>query len=247
MTPDSSVLTSEVHRFFDLLDRARNGLTDLRKRWNDSITFEGCSLREEYAKGRLSFACYLKPLPQGETPKSPRTLDRNCVVDDSVAVFVVSADTADRDDSKYRHDEQVLVYDVQVMQGLEQTIPSVGGIYLLSDAVAHALRGNLYYSISHGVYVPLSGSFHWEPTVARRSASVMGDDRTVENVQGRSEIVNCIPEDKSNTLWKRLGIDCDGRPPIGLRLFDKTARLLFEKDLEKRIQVMDVVVGPFDL
>ena len=240
-------LTSGEKRLLDCLYDARDDLRKLMQRWDERLTFEGASLWKEYAKGRISVVCYVHTGACGNCLESAASIHSKRNIGESITVIVMCADTGNLGDADCRDQQSVFVHDIKLVEGPEGIIPSFIWLYDIDDQIADTLPRDLYFSTVDGCYKFL-------PRVADRKGCVFGggsaclEDYVVSHdIKRGPQVMNGVAEDERNVIGQRLRIQCEHVLPSRVYIDMKFVEISFEERDKGRIQLVDVVVGPFNL
>mgnify|MGYP001569002881 CR=1 FL=1 len=235
-------LTSGEICLLDCLNDARDDLRKLMKRWNERLIFGRSILWEEYVKGRLSIVCYVHLGTRPNCVQSTPGTYTEGKVGECVVIIVMCANARNFEDADRWNQQPVFINDVDFVEGPNGIIPSNIRFYDISDEVADVATPDLYFSITDGVYKFLPRISNRESAMLGRGAPSNNDNFTSHEVERGSEIVNGITENQWNTFGQRLGINA-----CKISINAKTVCASFEKCGDGGVQLIDVLIGPFNL
>jgi hypothetical protein len=145
------------------------------------------------------------------------------------------------------NDQQMFICDVEVMETAKRVIPSSVRLHVVDDGGNYGRRRSLYKST-------IDGRYHFISRIPERELSVV--DGLIcpagyfsgGEVETRSEVVNCVPEDERHTFGHRnRGTFKKALSGIRITLKFKTVEVTLEERIKNFVQVLDVLIGPFDL
>lgn len=240
--------------FIDCIDNARYDLRQLMQRWDDRLILEGLVFSEAYKEGRLTVTCDLQSR-EGARYRChfASNLHNNPVKlktwTEPFSRQALKNNVPDFGDVEYWRKKDMLVLNVQVVQSVEGVIPSFVWFYRMDDAVNNLARNSLFYSAIDLAYKFAPTFENWKfspPTdVALRSA----DDITVSNIKCGAQVVDCVSNYELNALRRlssELKIECKYTGLI-VWLECESVEVRLDKFFNDSIQVVDVMIGPFDL
>jgi len=229
------------------LDRLGGELRQLQKRLDDWSSFERLSFAEQYGCGRLALACYFESSATVlNQARDPALLQSHRKISETIVTCLIVK--ADASEFLHRHSCDQKVMFVEVVEGADRPktkVASVVDAYLVDKQDGKFGQGFLYNSV-RGMGARIV------PVLCNRERDLIspfpeyGDHRMVE---GASQVVNDIANDKRNLGWRRAkGRDLN-QLVSGLRitLHDQTAELRLEESSENRFKLLDVAVGPLNL
>lgn len=239
-------LTTGEKCLLDCVNDARDDLRKLMKRWNERLTFESAVLWEEYAKGRLTKVCYVHPGASSNGIQPATGIDTEGKVVEPIVVIVMAANAGDLDDTNRRNQQPMFIDDVDFVEGPNGIIPSNVRLYYINDEIANVATRDLNFSTTHLAYKFLPRISDWEAAILGWSAASDGDNFTGHKIQSRSKVMNCVTENKGNTFRQRRGIEYQYISTCKIPIDANTASASFEEGGKSRVQLIDVLVGPFN-
>lgn len=234
------------------------------KRWNHRLTFENLTLTERYLNGELvaivcihilgSFkhtedlcAIFKRKLPIPWSEHEPHIGEIDIPEGSKLVPKYGSAvvnDVSMRRSHEYR--KPVFFADAGLVQSPESVIPSTVRFEFVNNA-CNSCPGSLYFSHSVG-FKFLKTVTDWETAVPIDRPSVSADEVTNQMVERRTEIMNYLSDDNPE-FQRNEFVDAYPDDPIpGLRLFlsDQIISAALDESLKGRLQITDLLFGPFD-
>ena len=235
----------------DLLDGCADELRQLGKRWDDLQARKGASFVEQYLSGRASVLLdldfgaarhwvELSALRNGETTN-----------DSAVPAGVYKDNVADLRNGEDWHYENMLVLNVEVMQ-FEQRVscPSNVRLKVVDERIRDAWGAFSIYLSS------LDGGHKLIPCLKDRELDVLGWDRLVvsqdiahQNVKGGTKVVSSV-SDQQRDIFRDCGRLSNGgnkHAVITVLLGEDKVETTLRKGGQLRTEIVDVLIGPFDL
>jgi hypothetical protein len=230
----------------DCLDDARDELRQLFERWDNRLVFEGLPLAETYAEGRISIALYFQ---RGKRRRIEIPFSRsfkNQFLEFKDGFFVIfKAEIGEGNKPQYRDQDPMLIHNIQVVQSIKGIIPSTVRLYSINDEIADFGTHSLYFSTVDLTYKILPFFMERKFDFPVRA----GNNRAHHQVEGRVKIMDGISDNKrypiGNSLNKLTSEDII--PRLSIILDVETVKVGFEKPRPEFYEIMDVLVGPFDL
>jgi hypothetical protein len=248
--PAKELAQEQLERF----NRARDFYGDPLKRWNDRFTPERTSYVEEYCRGRMALVldCNFPVVGVAESDAARfakvvgRSFEGNVLV-------ILKANVAKLHKLQYWDKHLMLVPDIQLVKAPEGGISSLVGFNHIEDKRSD-WNGNLLFfqsTIQPGYkFIPRIEDWESRP-LGGLPAAMHDDDPVVEMVKGASQIVESISDGKSGVVHGESGfIDIDSQKICSLLrviLNAKTVEVRLCEGAQQRIQICDVLVGPFNL
>ncbi|MCH7638374.1 MAG: hypothetical protein IH855_02775 [Bacteroidetes bacterium] len=237
----------------DVFDSAKNGLRETFYRWDNGLFRQDITLPEHYIENRIAVVCYLESL------RPPRDLytviffarqrdEANGRIDDigNCCFGILECDAIDADEANDGRKRNMLVLDVQVVDGIQKVIPTVVRLYRVEDEVSNVLADGLYWSV-------IQGRFKTIPVPVKRETRILGwppSEVTYEfvphNIEGGLEIMEYVAHDRAEVMGKRSGSDIERiAVRILVKLNGRTPSVQVRAD--SLFKLRDVLIGPFDL
>lgn len=251
----------------DYVVRCHNAFVDLGERWNNRLSLNDPRLVERYRSGLLHIHVHFS-LPGGFAlcqVISARDCERERPFRHASGLGVVVSSSDDHwravTDGKlhhHGHQKMVLVGNTELVED-PQGLPIPSRVrFQAFDQVHCSFRGVLYFSPNEGFVflgrgLGLSGDregcAHGRPDVRARPGQ---DELTRQQVQGRTEVVNNIPDEGAPPLrWNAEGYVYANQilTEVRARLDCRSIKFIFtgEELVESGVQITDVLFGPFDL
>jgi len=236
--------TQHVKAFQD----AANSYLEFVKNWNDEMARHRRSFAEDYRCGNLSLFYHLHvsmlPAVQNESARRDKSpFDSEFF---TVAIFSPQAINAD---NLHLWDKQHVFIDlvetVKMKEGI--SIPSCVRLYDAQQNIAEPVNRVLLFSVSEKIFKMCP---RW---VDRKSMPLLGGSicecqLIPSEIQSRLEIVKGIPKDESKVIWNGLRRADLHRLAASFRIaldgdFVDTS---FDELLNLRVQIIDVLFGPFE-
>ena len=232
----------------DVIHAAGDDLRKTYQRWDDLLALERLPLSEAYSEGRLSVVLKLSLSGQAchyAEYRASRYFEG--------AVLHLDPPDNERHVCKgghgdHRKQQEVLVRDVHLVDGAERIVPSLVRFDLIDNGGDDGLARHLYRST-------LNGCFHFLFRVPNRKLDVPArpigpvDNLADHKIEAGSQIVNGVAEDQRDAIGDG---GChpelkDVLSSVRILLDSKTAKVSFDEGVERGIQLVDVLIGPFDL
>jgi hypothetical protein len=145
-----------------------------------------------------------------------------------------------------RNDEAVLIAPIKFMELPEQVVPASVGL-CGPDEFDRLVTNAVYFSQTFGF--KLSGAIRDRESVLGSGFDLVGSQKLVdEQVEGRSQVMDDVAKGGPPAEW-RIGKDVDCPDPLfGLRVVvgSDFVGAFFPEVLDLRLQILDVLFGPFD-
>jgi hypothetical protein len=231
----------------DCLDDARDDLCELMKRWNERLTFEDAILWEEYAKGRLAIVCYVQLGIGSNCIQYPSGVRAQRKVSESVVVIVVRANAGHLNNANRWNKQSMLVNYVDFVEGTDGVISSDVWLYDINYQIADVLPRDLYFSTIDSCYKFLPRLPDGEVAILGRGTTSDGNNLAGRKIKSGPKVMNSIPEDEGDAFRQRLGIEPQYISTCKISIDANTASASFKEGDEGSVQLIDVLVGPFNL
>ena len=227
------------------LDRLQREFRELNQRWDNRLVLERCSFAEEYSRGRLSLAVYLKRIRRSNGGENAFAYDTECqIFEDVVVLHFFRVDSSNALICENWNQQPVFVEIVQVPHGPKTNVASFVRLYLVRDERRDVWGGLLYTSVLNGGYKFLPRFCHRESDFAIRSA----DNFYRHVVKGGSEIVDRVSDNEGGIFWRHAPDEAqDVVSGIRLSIDQQTAEVSVKEGFENLLEVLDVVIGPLNL
>jgi hypothetical protein len=232
--------------FFKRCDRFRGRLRELKQRWDNRLILEREPWGEAYLAGRLSVVCYLQAIGRLDGEVCTSAQHGNADIAKGVLALVYGANANHAPNVNDGNEESVLVEVVKLRDFPKMEVPSFVRLYRVHDEVGKIGEGFLYASQGPGVGYKLVPFFAYRE---RDPIIVLPNGVEGNVVEGRSEVVDNISDDKWNLGWKRAerGYLQKMLPWFSLTVHPDCAEFRIEKCVKDRLQIIDVAIGPLDL
>jgi len=257
------------------IDDAIDQISQLKKAWDERLTLENPRFAERYFKMKLRLHVHVRSIPKaGFDPVDFCAIfQRKGFVERSVVkadVFGLERQIDDRTvraaasnlhdldrfwsvndriaGCAYCYEKAVLIDDVESMNGEKTLIPSLVWFQRF-DHAHRSIAGSIYFSLQTGFEVIDAEQADRELGSVIGLSAISFDKLPREMIEGGPEIVNCIASDGGPSPGK-LSLDANAKDPIaGLLLILSNDRigLAFQKGVDFRFEVFDVLLGPLDL
>ena len=246
----SSFLNLGANRLLEYQDDVRDELRKLFKRWDNRLTLQGLSLSDSYLKGRIQLAVDFDLCSSGETNKCRATFWRDPhfseekAVHSAVSHVNVFEAAEDRDSGK----SNVFVSKVEIVKGAHTTmVPSWVRFDEPLECVNDVFAGALYFSFNRGfVTIPINPVRKVD--ILRRLA-VQSDKIAGEEIQSGPQVMNGVSENCGEILGDAFALDGSKKALSGFRIVldDRRVWVSCNKFTDSSVEIVDVLVGPFDL
>ena len=159
--------------------------------------------------------------------------------------FVLKAHIVDFQKLSHRDEKLVLIDDIHLVQSPEGKIPSLIGLYCF-QYVLEDIGGDLplFESCRKGVFELFLRVANREPRKLCRAVANL----KIQNVEGASQIVQCIPNEHSDSIcgeW--LHYDEAHISGFSLLLDANRIEVRAKPSPNKQNDIADVMIGPFNL
>ena len=231
---------------FNYLDRMRDELRELKQRWDNRLILESLNPLEDYAQHRIAIALNFRA---GEVTYHGRFFagcDHKSQVTERLTV-------APRHDlhfhsSKDGNEQSVFIGNIQCVEGIQSIIPSSIWLYILNNAREDIEADSLYYSTKSG-YCFLPRFPNCELGMICRGATGQRDQFICNMVQGGAQVVDRIANDQRNIIEDIVRYLQLQSRTSRLRVFLNTnmVDISLRKSVEYADELLDVLIGPFDL
>lgn len=234
------------------LQDAANKLAELRQRWNDRLTFETCSISEEYSKGRIAITLEIHVasghsyhIQYAAIPDAKRAIAH----DHSAATGGPNngIDVVQLNDIEDGDKETMFIVDVQTVEGTKKGIPSRVRAYLIGQHRNDVIR-SLQYSLTEGFYKFVPVVPHSKRRPACRFLADVRNEFDVGNIESGPQVMNSIPQDQWKFARRFLShLEFKKIAPGRIFLDTKAAKVGLDEFPNQTIKLRDVLIGPFDL
>jgi hypothetical protein len=238
--------------FEDALDFSAN----VAKARNERLTFK--NIAESYFKAKVRILVVLRSVSGKPSTQFVAVFER--ALESEAALSRLSAieqfhlehsllDDGQRVGSRDRHEQAMLVHNVEFVEPTKSIVPSM--VWLLSlDEIERLLAGTLYCSLKVGFkdfqILPIEDR---ETGADIRRVTIGQNQLPSEMVKAGSQVMDSISENEGNFL---------GRTLEGSKLYDSVARLrivvgnsavwvALPESVQFGFEIADVLFGPFDL
>jgi hypothetical protein len=226
------------------LNRLGREFGHLRQRFDDRLAFQGVPLVEQYLRGGISVVCYFNgPGGHGGNSDYPALVEKEIAVA-HLQILMFQAYTGEPLDGGGCNQKMVFVDIVEPTGGPNRRVSSVVRHYVVKEFLGKIGEGFLYRSV-RGM------GFKIVPFFAHREINPITpfEDFRHQMVEGSSEIVDGIPNDKRGLGWK-AGDRNDLEKLLSgssLLLDGNFAEVRLEEGCKDVFQLLDVAVGPLNL
>lgn len=227
-----------------------NDFGEIAQRWKDWKSFEGHTVAEKYAQGRIALICDIHVSFPGGNIRSARIVDSPFRDTECFASLVYVADIPNVLQLQMGNDEPMFVLDVETVKLVDGVpVPSLVGLYRIHDVVDHPFRGLTFQSARDGLFKIIPCLVRREPHLLRPLASEGEFDVAHSEVEGGSEIVNHIADNAHKFGRKSLTGDEFKRVVAGIRftLHADNVSVIADEFRNAKVEILDVLTGPFDL
>jgi len=176
----------------------------------------------------------------------------HCLAGDvNIASVVLQADTGNQLDVQDWNQEPMLVDVVHVVKGPEGIIPSFVGLCDVHDEVADCFGGLIYQSAIDGSYKILARRPEGEFGVIVMRAESPKNDFIDRVIHRRFKVVQRIANDESEVLKRREKLrKLDPKnivSGLSISIDPKGVEATYCDPSNLRVEIVDVMFGPFDL
>lgn len=240
--------------FFNAVDSAANEMREIAQRWQNRLSAERHTIAENYAEGRLSLICDLNILaPDARVDRDARM--NHCPLSDSevFASAIFTVDGPNVCNIFLRNQEPVLVFNVETVKSPNRfSYPSLVRLYRIHDEFEYQFGSPLpllFQSAIDGVYKFIPGRADRKVSVRVPSSGCIEFDVAHREIESTSEVVDRIADSEKHSVWGDL-IHADLKDAISslrIVLDQNTVRVSLGEFSRLQVEVVDVLVGPFDL
>jgi hypothetical protein len=249
--PEQRSIANEIKSFNDV------GLKAFKASQN-TLSFKGLSLLEDYLKGRLWIVLEYRSAPGRNSDKFAGSsffaivnAKRDSYQSDIAPTWGFNSDTlAQPHFLSHRDQDAMLVGDVEHMQPVQAELPVFVGLYLVGNYVKNRVRGR-----ESGLFVSIDQVFKFFPFLAEGEVRPIGDlvtvgfhHDTVSVVEGGPQVMDGITEHGWSVFGEGGHI---GLPRVfqTATVFLGTQSLHVARDVsaEYDFELIDVMFGPFYL
>jgi len=228
-----------------------NEVHHLLERINNQLAFGNLRLTERYIDSELKIMVRLSVVGAGRD-----IYDLIAYYQWQEPVFVEPKSLAQSEiNSPFIHrcdngkQEPMLVTNIELMEQPERHIHSVVWLYRFED-VSRIFRDLLYFSIAHHRCVLMGSLANRKVGVLVRLPATQLDKLPSEMVKGTPQIVDCVSEYERNVVRDGLDLGYIKRRVLKrgyrVRLGTDSVRFIREESLDCRIEITDVLFGPFN-
>jgi len=235
----------------EAIESAADEMRQISKRWQDRATVERHTVAENYAEGRLSLICDLHILvPDTGVDGAAGRMEGPFRYHEVFCTAVFAVNVPDIHHVFPSDQQPVLILDVENVQSPEGfSSASRVWLYPLHDVIDDCFGGLLFQSSIDGDYkfVPrfVKGKLGEPVSTSQRRELHIANGK----VESARKIVNRVPDDQKNVFRNSL-ISTDLEKAIsGLRIIidQNTVRAAFVEVSGLQVEIIDVLIGPFDL
>ena len=232
------------------INNACRELQQLNESWNNRPSLDGRFRREHYLDGRIEIVVLVRlvrPIsgigPGNEYRMVIWPYDSNSSGPELEPQIVRADEERSIDFGPHRNDRPVFVHVVQLVNDPKGFASALVGLEELNES-SDFLTGTIYFSIN-GIDKFFPFFHNWEAGRRSRLTTVHSDGFANNVVKCGSEIVNAISE-------HHAPLDGDLSPKtviesLRITLTDEKIAVSVSEALQRRVEIMDVLFGPFDL
>lgn len=233
-------------------NRARDFFGDPIKRWQDRLSLEGCSKVEQYRRGRMALIVHCE-IPSVQMPEShaPRIVHENRI-NRNLDVFVIfKANTLYQHKLQHWNQKLMLIHDIEIVNSPEGIIPSLVGFYRIQNK---SLNGRsdllLFQSAVKKTFEFLPRVSDWEACPLRGVSIASENNLVVHEIQSTAQVVQHVSDDEGSlsdiqeSMKLKPDIICSH---LSIFIDMNRVEVRAKEVIEKRIEVIDVLQGPFNL
>jgi hypothetical protein len=243
---DAPKLWSEdkLKRFNDAADK----LGKLKESWDNRLTLRGQSFHEQYIRGRMAVILnvdFSDAVPVNR--RFPCTRNESTKYPVASIVFNVNGNHGRQFVDLNQLD--VLVRNVQIVQGPEGVIPSRVRLYGVFKESDDLFRGMLYFSLCDAVFKSLLVRVDRKFEVLEPSLSFHKHGIADCEIKSTVQIVEGISQDRVDIGWKGFSNLELQHMLSGFRILADSQAVVVrcEKSMKAVPKLMDVLLGPFNL
>ena len=238
--------------------RRLNDATDycnkIIERWNNRITLERVSFVEAYIIGRFSIICDVRLLDVRNGVNDCRVGLTASLSNEKTKVLendstCSCAHSSNAYIGNNGNQELMFVHNVKIVKTAKRIIPSTVRLYAIKNEIGDE-RKHLFYSTVEGVFKFLSSIPKGKLCPSCETTTKGRNHVANQNVESSPNVMNGIAKNERYLFWKRLVRQLNfyitpASLGVGLRVDRKG---LASKVVSKnRVEVLDVLVGPFNL
>lgn len=241
-------LTPGEKLLLDCLDDAADNLRNLWERWENRPTLENVSFVEKYSEGRFSVILHFEFLGTRYQVSARSRSHGKTAIDQTVgsdsSIYMIQSD-----DRNQRYQQPVLVHNVELIQCDKGIIPSRIRLDGIVDQIKNVFPNKLYFSTLENIFkfVPVFGD--GEIKVMRGFLSGHRNNFKCNMVKGGTEIVNGVSDEQRDPARDRNDHLKLEQIISGIQVFldAKLVKIAMTEFFKKNAQLLDVLIGPFDL
>jgi hypothetical protein len=240
-------ISGEIFR--EQVDDSINKFGELFKRYDNRLSLKGLSIPEKYIEGRSKIIADIEIFHRGNIKNLQAVFRANSTIlkRNQACIIEGNVDVGNIGNFKAWDNSFMLIDNVQVVNCPKRAVPTL----------VRFQRANYLDDLWGGaVYVSLMDhSIKVIPIIAEGEINTIGattvelNQLASEDIQSRSEVMNCIAGDEGKTIGHFFS-DLDREHMIaGLRVLldDDSIRMAFPKFADFEVKVRDVLFGPFNL
>lgn len=237
---------SRAESFNEKLDRLGDGLRRINERWNNRIVFKDLIFSEDYLKLRFAVVVDLNLRPV------PHQSHRACAAylyfadHDDAAVCVSSEHLLEDGGLQNGNDQVVFVEIVQFAGSPKRFVPSLGRVYLIQDEPLSLWESSRYRHFSEGLFKAI-------PILVNREGDPLGRfpagacQHVPGIIKGATQIMNGVADEQGRIVGDWSGIKAqDVFASFRVLIGNETIKVLRSEPFDKRIEIRDVLLGPFN-
>lgn len=216
----------------------------LCQRWDDRLTLKTLAFSKDYRNGRLKILFEMNLSASHDHDWDKCVLCFQAANGTTIGERNVFGDQACRSNGKSK--PSVLINVVELIDGADKVIPSVGTINFIKDRFRNARIEGLYLS-RNGSFKSYSGVGDRE-VPARVVAASVALNFTGNVVECGSQIVGGVTDHEGNHGGSGKGVELDIlHGAIRVELTDYSCSVVLDKPFQQKAKLVDMLIGPFNL
>lgn len=241
---------SRDQRSLEYIENSRNGLHQLKQRWNNRLTPERIVLSEGYMNGGLALVCdfqIINPCEKTGLPTEHRSDGE--IVKCRFSAF--HADAVNLRNCKAWDKQFMLIGNVQIVKSAKSLVPSTIFVwpYLIHDQVNDVGSDSLYKSTINSVYKFLPRIIKREFGVLSLDVSIMRNNVAHHMVKSAPGVMDRVSNNGGGDVRREILSHLqfqEALTSLSILIDNDSVEVTVAKGSQLSIQVSDVMVGPFD-
>ena len=237
-------------------DRAHDFFGDPTKRWDDRLRLEGNSKVKEYLRGRMALVldCEIHSFSTFDIYGTGRIQNEkrgSAFLSEGSVLLILKANPAYPHKLQHWNQKLVFIPDVQIVQSPDGMIPSLVGLHYVCNEIMNMDADLLLFEST------VQGAYKVVPRVTNRKSrefigfpTALKDGSVVDEIQCAPEIVKNVADNYCAVIERENGSQLKAEnicKSITVCLNDERVTVRVDVADQERINVRDVLLGPFNL